>query len=267
MKKPLRFAAVLLPTLVAVACSSPITTSTTQPASPDQLATVVALTLQALAPETQSMPASTPTLAAQAPASLLPQTFFYLSKDGAGQLQVFRIRNDGKTVTQLTYEEGGVTGYDVSLADGRVAYVANNQLQLVLPDGSNSRLLVDGGPRERNPWINSPVFSPDGKTLAYGQNGLNLYDLTTGTSRSVIADQLSDPTPEGFRFPIEIYWPERYSPDGTKLLVALGHWEVAPSHAVYDFRRSELVRITGVDTYGYCCSFHGGPAWAPDSSS
>jgi Tol biopolymer transport system component len=160
-----------------------------------------------------------------------------------------------------------VTDYDVSLADGRVAYVANNQLWLVLPDGSNSRLLIDGGPRENNAWVTNPIFSPDGKTLAYGQKGLNFYDLATGTSQGVIADQLTDPNPDGFRFPIELYWPERFSPDGTKLLVALGHWEVLPSHAIYDLVQNRLVKLSGGDGYGYCCSFSGGPAWSADSSS
>jgi Periplasmic component of the Tol biopolymer transport system len=261
MKKSLqRLATFLVVTVAVVACASPVTTGEIQPSSPDQVATVLSMTLQALAPEVVDTPTS-------APVRLLPHTFFYLRKDGGGHLQVFRIRDDGKTITQLTYEEADVTDYDVSLADGRVAYVANNQLLLVLPDGSNRRVLVDGGPRENNAWIIHPVFSPEGKTLAYGRNGLNLYDMATGTSRLAIEDQHGDPLPNGGLFPLEVYWPEQYSPDGTKLLVALGHWEVAPSHAIYYPDRNELVRPTGADLYGYCCSFYGGPAWSADSSS
>ena len=179
MKKYVRHLAAFLVILFSVAaCASPSSTGETQPVSSDQVATIVAMTLQALTPEVADTPVNVP----ETPASLLPHTFFYLGKDGAGHLQVFRIRNDGKTVTQLTYEEVDVTDYDVSLADGRVAYVANNQLWLVLPDGSNSHMLVDGGPREENAWITHPVFSPDGRTLAYGRNGLNLYDMATDTS-------------------------------------------------------------------------------------
>jgi hypothetical protein len=91
--------------------------------------------------------------------------------------------------------------------------------------------------------------------------------MATGVSSLVIEDQLTDPTPDGARLPIEIYWPERYSPDGTKLLLALGHWEVAPSHAVYYPDKKELLRYEEVKEYLSCCSFHGGPVWSPDSSS
>lgn len=259
-----RFAVILVLTFVVAACGSQITTDESQPSSAEEVETIVAMTLQALAPEVTTFPSITP----EAPASLLPYTFFYLGQDGAGHWQVYRMGTDGQRVTQLTYEESDVTAYDVSLTDGRVAFVANNQLKLILADGTYERVLVDGGLREgQTPWLTSPVFSPDGKTLAYGRNGLNLYDLATGTSTLVIEDQLSEPTPDGFRFPVELYSPERYSPDGTKLLVALGHWEVAPTHAVYYPERNELVKPTGVDTYGICCSFHGGPAWAPASSS
>jgi Tol biopolymer transport system component len=265
MKKAF-FPFVMVAVLVLTACASPIADNVNQQTA-DQVATVVAATLQAITPAVPATTANVP----EAPTNLLPHTLFYLGKDGAGHLQVFRIRNDGKTVTQLTYEEVDVTDYDVSMADGRVAYVSNNILSLILADGTYQRVLVDGGPRERNnPWVTNPVFSLDGKTLAYGHNGLNLYDMATGTSSLVIEDQLTEPQLiNGIeqRLAIEIYWPERYSPDGTKLLVALGHWEVAPSHAIYDLERNELVGITGVDTYGYCCSFHGGPAWSPDSSS
>jgi hypothetical protein len=262
---------VFLVVIIALAaCVSPMADSITQPASSEQIATVVATTLQALTTKVADTPAvGTPTNIPEASTSVLPHTFFYLSRDGAGHLQVFRIRNDGKTVTQLTYEENDVTDYDVSLADGRVAYIVNNQLWLVLPDGSNARMVFDGGPREENNyWVTNPVFSPDGRTLAYGHKGLNLYDMSTGVSRLVIADQNSTETlPNGLPFPIESYEPERFSPDGTKLLVALGHWEVLPTHAIYDPERNELVRFTGSDLYGYCCSFHGGPVWSPDSSS
>jgi len=225
------------------------------------------LTLTACAPvpavDTSPTPLSAATSTSTAiPDELLPHTFYYLA-DG----QVFRMERDGKTVTQITFEPVNVTDYDISLADGSVAYVANNQMLLVNAHGSNRRVLVDGEPRENNPWITSPVFSPNGQTLAYGHKGLNLYDISTGVSNLVIEDQYGDPHADGLRLPVETYSPMRYSPDGMKLLVALGHWESLPSHAVYYPDTNALVRYSEVKDYIYCCSFHGGPVWSPDSSS
>jgi hypothetical protein len=153
------------------------------------------------------------------------------------------------------------------MVDGSLAYVASNQLLLANADGSNRRVLIDGGTGPDLRGFYGPVFSPDGGTLAYAHNGLNLYSVSTGVSNLVIEDQLTDPTPDGVRLPIETYAPERYSPDGTKLLLALGHWEVAPSHAIFYPDTNALVRYSEVKDYIYCCSFHGGPVWSPDSSS
>ena len=123
-------------------------------------------------PETAVLPTSPstatiePTTLPAVPHELLPHSFFYLSKDSAGVEQVYRIKGDGKTVTQLTFEDTGVTDYDVSLVDGRVVYVANNQLLLILADGSNRRVLLDGGPRDSNYWVSKPVFFPFEKVRA-----------------------------------------------------------------------------------------------------
>jgi len=238
------------------------------------LCLLLLLGLAACAPvpavETSAVPTSTASITPPAtptaiPDTVLPHTLYYLA-DG----QVFRMERDGKTKTQLTFEDSNVTDYDVSLADGSVAFVMKNQLLLINGEGSNRRLLVDGGPREEsNPWVTDPAFSPDGQTLAYGHNGLNLYDLSAGISNLVIQNQQEyvgdSETILGESY--ETYVPERYSPDGTKLLVALGHWEAAPSHAVYYPKTNTLVRYSEVKEYNYCCSFYGGPVWSPDSSS
>lgn len=249
--------------IAMVSCTPPIANSGTQPSVSDEVATIVSMTLQATTPEIVDAPTNVPEVST----SLLPHSLYFLGKDNEWISQVYRMEQDGRTKTQLTFEPVNVTDYDISLADGSLAYVASNQLLLANADGSNRRVLVDGGTGPDLRGFYAPVFSPDGGTLAYAQNGLNLYDMSTGVSSLVIEDQLTDPTPEGARLPIETYWPERYSPDGTKLLLALGHWEVAPSHAVYYPDKNELLRHEEVKEYLYCCSFHGGPVWSPDSSS
>jgi len=254
MKKHMRpFAALIVVTFAVLACSSSMEIVGTEPPASDQAATPKII--------------DTPTNAPETPAGLLPQSLYFLGNDNQSLTQVFRIERDGKTKTQLTFESVRVEDYDVSLADGSIAYSVNSQLLLVNADGSNRRMLVDGIPNPDLRVSYHPVFSPDGRTLAYGHEGLNLYDVSSGVSNRVIQDELGDPLPNGGRFPIELYWPLRYSPDGTKLLLALGHWEQAPSTAVYDLAKNAVVRYPEVEDYIYCCSFHGGPAWAPDSSS
>ena len=88
-----------------------------------------------------------------------------------------------------------MTDYDVSLADGSLAYLASNQLLLANTDGSNRRVLIDGGSSPELRGFYAPVFSPDGGTLANAQNGLNLYAVSTGVSNLVIQDQYGDPLP------------------------------------------------------------------------
>ena len=183
MKRTL-FSSMMVIILALSSCASPTNTSPTQLSASDQMATVVAVTMQAY--PTNPPATSTP----EPPAELLPHTLYYLGGDN----QVYRMESNGKTVTQLTFEPNGVEGYDVSLVDGSVAFIAENQLSLVYVEGSNRRVIVDGGstraegnPRFFKEPLSSPVFSPDGQTIAYGHRpkGLYFYDVLSGVSTLV----------------------------------------------------------------------------------
>ena len=260
--------AFLILSIAILACALPIPSAppagvptqnngtATPPFSPDQVGTVVAMTLTGMAPGT--------TPGTDGSASILPHSFYYLGTDSAGLTQVFRLERDGTTQHQITSEPVNVNDYDVSLVDGSVAYVANNQLLWINADGSNRRVIVDGGPVDpNNPFIgnmSSPVFSPDGQTLAYGYKGLQLYTVSTGQSNLVIENQIDD-VGGGLFVPRELYSPERYSPDGTKLLITLGYYEGASS-AIYYPATNALVRLEGGEGALICCD---DTEWSSDS--
>ena len=270
--------AFLILTLAILACDLPIPSvpvtpspgngsgTLTPPFSPDDVGTVVASTLTAMAPTEESATATATALAPEGSPGVLPRSLYFLAPDGSGLMQVFRMEREGGTPRQVTSELVDVNDYDVSLVDGSVAYVANNQLVLVHADGSDRRMLVDGGAVDiNNPFIstiNSPVFSPDGGTLAYGYKGLQLYSFSTGESQLVIENQIDD-VGGGLFVPRELYEPERYSPDGTKLLITLGYYEGASS-AIYTPAANGVVRLTGGEGALICCD---DTEWAADNSS
>jgi len=133
-------------------------------------------------------------------------------------------------------------------------------------DGSDRRVLVDGGAvDENNPFtskLNRPVFSPNGQTIAYGHKGLNFYAISTGVSNRVIENQWDD-FGGGQLIPQELYWPEKYSPDGSKLLITLGYYEGA-SAAIYYPSGNALVRLTGAEGALICCDE---TEWSADGST
>lgn len=244
------------------------------PASPDpnRVGTAVAMTLTAQIPgpgPVEDSPTPTAPVSegpAEGPTGTLPHSLYFLAPDGAGTMQIFRLEADGSTQYQVTSEAEGVNDYDVSRIDGSVAYVANNQLLFANPDGSERRILVDGGSVDpNNPFITaikSPVFSLDGQTLAYGYKGLQFYSFASGESQLAIENQIDD-VGGGLFVPRELYEPERYSPDGTKLLITLGYYE-GGSSAIYYPSTDALVRLSGGEGALICCDE---VEWSANSAS
>jgi Tol biopolymer transport system component len=256
--------AILLLTAAVLACASPL--ALTQPAQVDQSATFVAQTLQAVMPFASPVPqavASPSPLPSPSPSQLLPHSLYFLNNDKTGLLQVFRLERDGKTARQITFEPAAVDSFAVSLKDGSVAYVSNNQLLLVDVNGAGRRVLVDGGnpPPEDNftKRVGSPVWSPDGAAIAFSLDGLNFYALNTGAVSKVLENQID--RSQGFPMVRELYAPNAYSPDGSKLLINIGYYE-AGTFGIYYPSGNTLVRFSRPDGNLVCCDVR----WVPDSS-
>jgi Tol biopolymer transport system component len=247
--------------LSALACSLPGNTSG-QPA-PDEVATIVAATMQALTPAAAM--AGTPTTT---PAGILPRPLYFVNNDSVGISQVFRLETDGATLHQVTFEPAVVNSYDVSQVDGSVVYVSNNQLLLINADGSGRRLLVDGGPLDPNSFyasgLSNPIFSPNGQTIAYNNKGLVLYSLASGVENRVLSNHAIDPA-TGVEVVREVYIPEKYSPDGSKILltVAIPNSD-GIGGGIYYIAPNTLTRLSSEAGFSVCC---GQPNWSMDGSA
>ena len=193
---------------------------------------------------------------------LLPHSVYFLSGP-RGHYQVWRLEADGTTTSELSDEQFGVDSFSVSRADGSLAYVTDNQLFLVGPDGGNRQLVADKtmvDPDAFPGFFTSPSFSPDGKTLAYGSDGLHLYDVASGEDERVLTDG-GNLLGEPFIFVKENYAPGPWSPSGDKLLIIMGYFEGSTLAVMESSADQPFRRLRSHDPV--CCTFH----WTPDGSS
>ncbi len=197
-----------------------VTATSTLASSPTVLSP--SLTIKPVVPtasQTISPPPAAPTFTG---AAILPHPIYYISRQGSGS-QIWRMSFDGKTLEQITNETSPVTGLDVSQINGTLAYVNNNQLILADAGGGNRRVLLSGqallvgSVTDRiTKEISNPLWSPDGTSLAYGLNGINLINIKTNQSSSLISNI---PPPGSSVTPYQIFRPLAWSQDG-KLLAA-----------------------------------------------
>ena len=259
-KTTARFNILLILLSLALAACAP----SGPPAAPTldaaELATIVAATLSAEPPPANATPSATPSPEVE---GILPTAVYFLS-DRGGSMQVWRLASDGETLRQLTEAEDGVDSLDVA-ADGQVAYVSGNQLWLRGVDGDN-KLLVDGSAADPDSEsfhytqrISAPRFAPEGKRLAYALNGVHLLDLDSGEDQQLLINQLNG-NDNDFVFPEELYSPEAWSPDGSRLLVSIAYVEGGSLGVLQPGGAQGLVRF---DAEGViCCQV----AWAADSA-
>ena len=71
----------------------------------------------------------------------LPHKLYYLALDEVDNYQVWHLERDGITQVQVTFELTKVKEYTVSPIDGRVAYIVENQVYIINPDGSGRQAL------------------------------------------------------------------------------------------------------------------------------
>lgn len=229
----------------------------------DQVGTIVAQTMQALATPTP-LPSPIPSpFASPSTSNLLPRSLYFLNNAKPdGLVQIFRLERDGKSVNQITFEPANVDVFDISPVDGSVVFISNNQMLWVDANGAGRRVLVDGGPvASDNTLTNSvgnPTWSPDGKTIAFAHNGLNFYSLDSGAINQVLINDLDNSA--GFLMIRAIYSPVKYSPDGNKLLINISYSETG-TMGIYYVGNNTMTKLNRPDGGVFCCN----TSWTPDS--
>ncbi|MEJ2484153.1 MAG: DPP IV N-terminal domain-containing protein [Anaerolineales bacterium] len=257
---------VLFLVLGLAGCNLPGTGSNAGTNAQDLVATRVEATQQALQASAQpgdSQPDEEPQ--STEPDGLLPHTLYYLSSADGEIFQVWMLDRDGLSNTRVTSEPNGVDEYSVSPADGRVAFITNNQIYIINPSGDQRQLLVDGSSSiaESDEYfytqrINGLSWSPDGGSLAYGRNGLHIYHFETQTDEHILPNEIEE-RDSGFLFPQALYSPYQWSPDGSQLLVNISYYE-AGTLGIYTPGSPEIEKLGDKII---CCQ----PTWSPDSRS
>ncbi len=197
----------------------------------------------------------------------LPQPLYYINPDDG---QVWRIETDGETAAPVTAEPEGVFDFDVSV-NNQIAYIASNNLFVVNADGSNKTLVAEGPPLEQavlgSDYLDRPVWSPDGSRIAFAKDGVWIADPVT---TELLLIQPSDPFPDltQAEIPIpedgaiEFYYPNKWSPDGTKLLLDVSYFPEAGNAAIKDIESLSLTDVS-IDGTIACCT----ASWTADSAS
>jgi Tol biopolymer transport system component len=165
-------------------------------------------------------------------------------------------------LTSAPGEAEGVQDFDVSFINNQLAFIAGNQLLLSDIDGSLPVLILDAN--QINPTTDSIShtlqtvrWSPDGSTLAFSLDGINLYNLSSGSIFNIFPDTQ---TPlEDTSTPTSTYAPYAWSPDGSRLLVSI----IRASESTLGILTIATRDFIELGPGGVCCQ----AVWLPDSQA
>jgi dipeptidyl aminopeptidase/acylaminoacyl peptidase len=153
----------------------------------------------------------------------LPADLYYLQN---GQIWLFSA--DAQTQQQVTHESAPIDAFDISPTSGMLAYITDNTLIITDADGSRRQVLRAGAtltpipdelarlnhPDHITTAMRTPRWSPDGKQIAFIENGVQVFDLSRDQVQLIWSQSIESSEPMLFESL------RSWSPDGKYLLVS-----------------------------------------------
>jgi Tol biopolymer transport system component len=155
--------------------------------------------------------------------NLLPATLYYLQNG-----QIWRLSADAQTQHQITHESSPIDAFDISPTSGMLAYITDNTLVIADADGSGRQVLRAGvaltpipdklarlnDPLYITTAMRTPHWSPDGNQIAFIENGVQVFDLSSNQTQLIWSQSIDASEPVLFESL------RSWSPDGKYLLVS-----------------------------------------------
>jgi hypothetical protein len=172
------------------------------------------------------LPSSTPSKTASPGPAVLPAPIYFLAPGQDSEVdQIWRLERDGNSLRQISNQPEGISGLDVSLSDGRLAFTSGERLYLADPQGEQRQVLLETPPPDNwqldETWmwtqaLTGPRWSPDGSQLVVNQNGVWIINPQEGSSHKLVKNHI--PPPEQIA-QIVIHQTGEWSPNGEQILV------------------------------------------------
>ncbi len=203
---------------------------------------------------------------------LLPHSLYFLNDMGSGNSQVWELSPDGASLTQITFENYPVSDFAVSSLDGSIVFISQNRLYYARAANRNRALLLNGAQEESavnvaSQYITSPRWSPDGKSLAFGYGGINIFMPGNGKITRLIENGLLETSPGSGVFVQAEYAPYAWSLDNQRLMIAITLKGTGSTLAVFSPANGSMIRLHMVSASSspdlVCCQ----ASWSNDNKS
>ncbi len=135
---------------------------------------------------------------------------FYLGYDNSSDnFQIFNLDLESNFLTQITNDSKGVLTFDVLQKDGRIAYINNDYCLVLLDIMGNNPIIIENN---ITPSGIPPIWSLDGKIIAYYNNGITFFYPET---KSTVFPDIN----HSYSLALS---PRQFSPDSTMLIFHMG---------------------------------------------